>query len=164
MSTLRALALWLALTPAAQAVTVGEAAPESVGAALQGDSAPALADLRGKVVLVDFWASWCAPCLKSLPLYSQLRDELPRTDFEVLAISVDESADDARRFLSAHPVSFPVLHGDPGVPLSWGVEAMPTSYLVDREGIVRAVHHGFQPGDLDALRRQILDLTEKQND
>lgn len=164
MSVLRALALSLALLPAAQAVTVGEAAPDTRAVALQGGMAPALADLRGKVVLVDFWASWCAPCLKSLPMYSTLRDELPRADFEVLAISVDESATDARRFLSAHPVSFPVLHGDPALPERWGVEAMPTSYLVDREGIVRAVHHGFKPGNLDALRRQILDLTEKQND
>lgn len=161
MRALAALLLCGALANSVAAVTVGEAAPETQAAALSDGATLSLAAFRGKVVLLDFWASWCAPCLKSLPAYSELRDALPRADFEVLAISVDESAADAQRFVAAHALSFPVAWANPELPGRWGVETMPSAYLIDREGIVRAVHHGYQSADLDTLRQQILDLTEQ---
>jgi len=149
--------LWLAN---ALAVNVGAAAPEFVLPELgvpgkRIDSR----DLLGKVIFVDFWASWCGPCRQSLPMYVKLRKEISRADFVILAINVDENGDDARRFLEAHPVDYPVLRDPQGsVPGAFGVLGMPSSYVIDRRGIVRARHVGFVPADIDALRKQVNEL------
>jgi peroxiredoxin len=116
----------------------------------------ALADQRGKVVLLDFWASWCGPCRQSFPLYEQLRAELPDQDFTLLAINLDETADGPTAFLEEHPVRYTSLADPAGeVARQFGLIGMPSSFVIDRDGVVRARHTGFKPQDIDALRNEI---------
>ncbi|WP_119393430.1 TlpA family protein disulfide reductase [Salinibius halmophilus] len=118
-----------------------------------------LQEYQGQVVLLDFWASWCAPCRKSLPEYNELRAELLEQGFEVIAISLDEKKDDAIRFLDRFPVDFPVAWGwdeNWRLPTAYGVEAMPTSFLIDRNGVIQHVEAGTP--DKEALRTEVLRL------
>ena len=118
------------------------------------------ASLAGKVVLVDFWASWCGPCKASFPVLDQLQKKYAARGFTVLAVNVDEDAAKMDRFLADHPASFPVAH-DAGQKLVEvaGVEAMPSSFLVDRSGTIRFAHVGFLPESTpEELEREIESL------
>ena len=119
----------------------------------------ALDSVRGKVVLLDFWASWCGPCRQSFPLYEKLRGELPAQDFVLLAVNLDEMADGPTAFLYDHPVSYTLLADPTGdVARKFGLIGMPTSFVIDRDGVVRSRHTGFKPQDIDALRVEIRGL------
>jgi thiol-disulfide isomerase/thioredoxin len=122
-----------------------------------------LASLRGKVVYLDFWASWCGPCRVSLPEMNTLRGELVEQGFEVLAINVDEAEEDALLFLEEFPVDYPVLW-DPSGDTSqiFGILGMPTAFIIDRSGVVRDVHQGFRKGDMKKIRTQVLQLLEEK--
>jgi len=118
-----------------------------------------LESLRGKVVLLDFWASWCGPCRQSFPLYEKLRSELPAQDFTLLAINLDEMADGPAAFLYEHPVGYTSLADPAGdVARKFGLIGMPTSFVIDRDGVVRSRHTGFKPQDIDAVRGEIREL------
>ncbi|MCB1846629.1 MAG: TlpA family protein disulfide reductase, partial [Halieaceae bacterium] len=122
-----------------------------------------LAALRGKVVYLDFWASWCGPCRVSFPQLEQLRQELGPRGFEVLAVNVDEVEPDALRFLAQLPVSYPVVRdGSGATPAAYGILGMPTGYLIDRDGVVRLVHQGYRKSDGEVLRASILELLGEQ--
>jgi thiol-disulfide isomerase/thioredoxin len=146
-----------ALTGAA--LQSGQRAPAVAGARLDGQGQLSLAGLRGKVVYLDFWASWCKPCALSLPTLDGFRKEFPAKDFAVLAINVDNDPKLARTFLSRRPVGYPSLFDPEGkLPVKYGVETMPTSFLIDREGVIRRVHKGFRKEDVPELRRAIQEL------
>lgn len=157
---LRSLFAVLLLCPAAaQAVEVGDQAPTFRLPALEGDGEVALADHRGKVVYLDFWASWCPPCLESLPQLEALRRELPAKDFQILAINLDKDPRKALAFLARRPVGYPSGSDPEGLwPERFDIPTMPTAYLIDRSGVVRYVHEGFHEGDLDQLRARIREL------
>ena len=140
----------------ASAISVGDTVPSFKARTIDGSKSIAVDDYRGKVVLIDFWASWCPPCLKSLPKYNELRREIGTSDFEIVAVNVDENTEDAKKFLAKHPVSYPIAKDPKGVlPGVFGVKAMPTSYLVDKNGVVKYVHAAFKEGDIEKLRVQI---------
>ena len=129
------------------------------GVAINTGQQISLADYRGKVVLVDFWASWCPPCLESLPAYDRMRQEIGTEDFEIIAINVDEYTEDGLEFLAKYPVNYPVLadpEGDIGIP--WGVRSLPRAFLLDREGRIVARHKRFKPGDEIRLKQDITEL------
>ena len=121
------------------------------------DGAPLETDaLRGKVLLVDVWATWCPPCLLALPAYAKLHRELGPQGFEVVAINVDEDRDLVERFLTEHPLEFRIAWDPKGVwPERLDLRTMPTSYLVDRDGVIRHVHAGFHSGDENTIATQI---------
>jgi thiol-disulfide isomerase/thioredoxin len=144
---------------AQSAAVPGETAPEVQLPLLTAGDPLVLSDLRGKVVYLDFWASWCGPCRVSFPILEQLRAELGPQGFEVYAINVDEVEADAQRFLEEVPVSYPVVRdGSGATPQAWGILGMPTGYLIDREGVVRKVHQGFKKSDGAQLRTDIVKL------
>jgi thiol-disulfide isomerase/thioredoxin len=121
--------------------------------------------LKGKIVYVDFWASWCGPCRQSLPLYEALYQRLSTQDFEILAVNLDEDLKDAERFLKRHPVSYPVLLDPSGDSAKkWSVLAMPSSYLVDSDGNLAYIYTGFEAshiGDIEDDIKTLLDDISK---
>jgi len=146
-------------TSPARALDPGDSAPRFSAPALDGRSTVDLSDLRGKVVLLDFWASWCPPCLTSLPKLEKLRTEISDGDFRVVAVNVDQEPGNALRFLANNPIGYPSATDPEGlIPERFGLDTMPTSYLIDREGVIRYVHKGFQRGDEKTLRDRIESL------
>ena len=122
-----------------------------------------LEDYKGKVVLVDFWASWCGPCRASLPEYNKLRNKLQASvigdKFEVLAINVDGTTKEAMSLLDQYAFDFTVLAERSGKSQQqYELMAMPTSFLVDQTGLVRLAHQGFNRGYIDLLEKKILKL------
>jgi len=112
-----------------------------------------LEQFRGKVVYVDFWASWCVPCLASFPFMERMNQDLAPRGLVILGVNMDARPEDAQHFLARHPVSFPVaLSGNADCARKFGVGGMPSSYLIDRKGVIRSVHVGFRPGEAAALR------------
>lgn len=147
----------------AWAVGVRDVAPTFERAPLAGGEPVALSAFRGQIVYLDFWASWCAPCRKSMPLMETFYQQYQSRGFTVLAINLDARIDEAQRFLREYPVSYPVLRDRGTLPALYGVEIMPTSYLIDRKGIVRYVHYGYRSGDADGIRQVIEQLLEEQD-
>jgi len=158
-----ALGLCLPLWCVAAPVGVGEPAP-AIDLPTLPDSGKhlTLASLQGKVVYVDFWASWCGPCRVSFPLLEEIRAELATRGFEVLAVNVDEFEDDALKFLQEVPVSYRVVRDASGQsPKTYGILGMPTGFLIDREGVIQEVHQGFRKSDGPRLRAEVIELLAK---
>lgn len=155
----------LALVVARADVKVGDVFPPLTTAgvvALAGAELPATA---GKVVLVDFWASWCTPCKASFPTMAELYKDYSGRGFVLAAVGVDEKASAASGFAKKLAPPFPTLHDrDQKFVRLVGVPTMPTSYLIGRDGRVRFVHQGFH-GDATAkeLRAQIESLLAEKN-
>lgn len=140
------------------AVEVGDVAPQVKLPSLAVGNDLRLESMRGRIVYVDFWASWCAPCRLSLPELDKLRNRY-QDDFEVFAINVDEDPADAREFLRRFPVSYPVVSDKTAIyPPKFGVKGMPTSYIFDRDGKLRYVHEGYRKGDAEKIEAVILEL------
>lgn len=124
--------------------------------ALDGTPVHNLQELKGKVVYVDFWASWCPPCVRSFPFLNQLENDLKDQGLQVIGINLDEKIADAETFLGKYPVDFEIaLDPDKQCAKDFGVIAMPSSYLIDRKGVVRHVHQGFRAEEAEDLRLAI---------
>lgn len=143
----------------ANATEVGQVAPAFTLPSVPQDKPTALKQFAGKVVYVDFWASWCAPCRVSFPELNKLYTKLNAQGFEVIAINLDEDKTNAEKFLNDIPVNFTVLRDSTG---EWAdqfvVESMPTSFIVDRNGVVQQIHHGFTTADVPELEQKITAL------
>lgn len=158
-----ALALSAAsLTPgAAHALDVGARQPE-IGLRDRAGNQIDLASLKGKVVLVDFWASWCAPCKQEMPVLERLYQKYKKDGLVIVAVSVDNDASNIADFLKQVRVTFPIVHDqDHKVADRFKPPRMPSSYIVDRKGIVRHVHGGFRPDDAATLESEIKALLAK---
>jgi len=139
-------ALALASAPAARAVEAGVEAPECALAPLGGAPGYSLKQFRGKVVFVDFWSSWCPPCAKSFSFLNEMDREFKDKGLHVIGVNLDESPEDAQTFLAQHPAHFAVAtDASQQCAKDFDVKAMPSSYLIDRAGVIRHVHHGFRP-------------------
>jgi peroxiredoxin len=117
------------------------------------------AGLRGKVVIVDFWATWCAPCKEELPVLQRLYAKYGKDGLVVVGVSVDKDVANVREFVKTMKLSFPIAH-DPehAATKRFGPPKMPSSYIVDRSGAVRFVHEGFHAKDAKALEAEVKQL------
>jgi len=114
----------------------------------------------GKVVYVDFWASWCAPCRKSFPWMWTMTQRYGAKGFVVITVNLDKNEKLAQDFLAEFPgIGLPVVM-DPEAALAkeWKVEAMPTSFLLDRKGKTRYTHRGFLTGETGEYETHIIEL------
>lgn len=153
-------AVALLASPVVDAVQAGERAP-AFGLPGPAGATVNLEALRGRVVLVDFWASWCAPCKLSFPWLGELQARLGPRGLQVVAVNLDREARAAEAFLRAlePQMRAPLLVAfDPAgdTPRRYGVKAMPTSVLIGADGVVRLHHGGFREDDKPMLESAVL--------
>lgn len=116
-----------------------------------------LDQLKGQVVMLNFWASWCGPCRQEMPLLDQMHKRYSSLGFTLVGVNVEENTQDAEKWLAQTPVSFPVLFDKENkVSKLYDVSAMPSTVFIDRKGNVRYLHRGYKSGDegeyLDQIR------------
>ena len=169
MSTLvlalgRQLLIGCCLFSISVAMTAAEVGSEAPAFSLRDQSGTvvSLADYRGSLVYVDFWASWCGPCRVSFPVMDQLQSRYAEQGFTVLAINVDQRREDADAFLDKRAVSFPILFDEAGsTPGKYDIKGMPTSFLIGSDGKIIYVHQGFKKSDgphIEQLVKKALNL------
>lgn len=147
----------------ANAIELGQPALPFELPALQTNQTNTLKQFAGKVLYLDFWASWCAPCRVSFPLMAKLHQKLQARGFEIVAVNLDEDPVKAHNFLKEYPVPFTVLKNTDGrLADNYGVESMPTSFIIDQQGIVQYVHNGFSADDINLLEEKIVRLLDKK--
>lgn len=121
-----------------------------------------LSHYKGKVVYLDFWASWCEPCRKSFPVMRNLQRKYKSKGLRVVTINLDKNRKEVRRFLREYRTNFPIALDPRGkIARRYGVKAMPSSYLIDRKGRIRYVHLGFLQKDTKKTEKRIKKLLKK---
>ena len=156
---LLALALAAGVAMAGDRLNPGEKAPAFTAKTASGDSV-ALADYAGKVVLVDVWASWCGPCMIELPELDKLAARLAGKDAVVLAVNIDDTQDNAERFITRAKIAHATLlfDAEKAVPAALSIDAMPTSIVIDKDGVIRHVNRGYGSGDVETMEAVIESL------
>jgi thiol-disulfide isomerase/thioredoxin len=130
---------------------------------LAGSPVKTDAELNGKVVIVDFWASWCGPCRKSFPFLNQLQQKHQADGLVVLAVNEDEERSDAEAFLKQYPANFAVLFDKEGQLASqYQIPGMPTTVVIDRNGKIRYSHSGFFESKTAAFEQEIQQLLQEE--
>ena len=139
---------------------VGQALTPCALSELNGSKEPLdLKKFKGHVIYIDFWASWCPPCVKSFPFLNGLHKQYHSEGLQIIGINLDEITEDAKNFVTKNPVDFILATDDTKLcAKDLGVAAMPTSYLIDRQGVIRHIHLGFRSGQADELCRQVKKL------
>jgi peroxiredoxin len=152
LKTLTITAVLLASSAFAPGAFAGDALGQPAPAfslPLRGGTTPlGLDKLRGQVVMVNFWASWCGPCREEFPLLDQVYKKYKTLGFTMLGVNVEPESKDAEGFIAKTPVTFPIVFDkDSSVSKLYHVEGMPSTVLIDRNGVLRWVHRGYKPGD-----------------
>jgi thiol-disulfide isomerase/thioredoxin len=150
-----ALAAALGLSLPALATAPGPAPQFSLAA--RGGSEVSLAQYKGQVVMINFWASWCGPCRQEMPLLESIYKKYNKLGFVMLGVNVEPDSQLANEWLKQTPVSFPILYDkDSKVSKLYDVAGMPSTVIIDRGGKLRMLHRGYKPGDeneyLDSIR------------
>jgi peroxiredoxin len=129
------------------AVELEDTVPDFTLKSMSGENLR-LEEYRGKVVLINFWASWCGPCRQEMPILQKIHDRYEPLGFTVLGVNVDEKQEKARKIVERLDVDFPLLlDTDQLVSEAYDVNAMPYSVLVGRDGKINYIHRGYKPGD-----------------
>ena len=147
-----------AATSLASSGLEGQTAPDFALKSSTGENLR-LSEYRGDVVMINFWATWCGPCRQEMPLLDELYSRYERVGFNLLGVNIDDDSRRAMQMIEELGVSFPVLFdARKEVSKLYEVEAMPVTVLVDREGNVRYVHHGYKPGYEEKYLDQVRSL------
>jgi thiol-disulfide isomerase/thioredoxin len=145
----------MAAASVSAAVSVGDMFPSLPGSSLSGTRVP---DTTGKVAVVDFWASWCAPCKESFPSFNRIDADFAAKGLVIVAISVDKDPEAYASFVKKmHPSFFFARDTDQSLVARVAIRTMPTSYILDRHGRVRFIHAGFRGAETEALIRKELE-------
>lgn len=144
------------VTPA-RAISVNSLAPPIEGVEINQHRDITLQDYLGKVLLIDFWATWCIPCRRSLPKLNVLRNRFKHQGFEIVAINLDKNSTEAQHFLHRYPVQYPVLINVSSAQLSaYQIETLPVSYLIDKNGKIIERFVGFKQSHLKKIEAFLL--------
>ena len=153
-----ALALGTTALPVAASIAPASAAPDFALRSLSGPNLR-LQEQRGKVVMINFWATWCGPCRQEMPHLSRLYDKYRAAGFVLLGVNVDDDARRAGEMAQRLALPFPVLFdSEKTVSRLYDLGTMPSSVLIDRDGRVRYIHLGYQAGFEDLYEKQIREL------
>jgi peroxiredoxin len=118
-----------------------------------------LSELRGQVVLINFWASWCGPCRQEMPELDKLYSKYKKLGFTILGVNVEEDNTEALHIIKEDKISFPILFDSENkVSKLYDVTAMPTSIVVGRNGSMRYLHRAYKPGDIDKYKAWVKEL------
>ncbi len=155
------LAVTLTLSNPPSNHQVGKKAPEFSLPATNGETV-ALQSFRGKVVLLNFWATWCGPCREELPELARVQEKYRRRGLAIIAVTVDNELENVRGFLKKYDLKLQALWDKrKKVAGTYGVEKMPSSYLIDRNGVVRFIHRGYNADELKRIENEIDELLDK---
>ena len=149
------LSATLALAPLQTLIAagIGSKAPDCALTSINDSQRYDLQQFHGKVLYVDFWASWCPPCAKSFPFLNELDRDLKASGLHVIGVNLDQAPEDAKTFLAKYPANFTVVaDSNEKCAKDFDVKAMPSSYLIDRNGVIRHIHLGFRSGEAEELR------------
>lgn len=161
-SHVRAAAMAVVLAVPALCWASNAPAPDFHLAAVGGKDV-SLAQYKGQVVMINFWATWCGPCRQEMPVLEQLSRKYKPLGFTMLGVNVEPDSAGAVEWLKATPVSFPILFDtDSKVSKLYTVSGMPSTVIVDRKGNVRYVHRGYKAGDENEYLDQIRSLVREQ--
>lgn len=161
---LAVMAATLLACASASALSSGDA-PPAIDALDQAGNKVDLAALDGKVVLIDFWASWCKPCRQELPLLERLHQQYASQGLVIVGVSIDSSLKKMKRFLNDTPVSFRIVHDRRAeIASRYQPPTMPSSYFIGRDGKIRYVHEGFRKEDAAKIESRIKSLLAETND
>lgn len=156
VSVLLAMSVFFAAS--AQAEVLEGPAPDFTLKSRSGENIK-LSELRGDVVMINFWASWCGPCRQEMPLLEEMHKKYSDLGFVLLGVNVEEDSSKAADLLREVPVSFPILYDNTNkVTKMYEVVAMPSTVMVDRDGKMRYLHRGYLPGYEDEYVKQIKEL------
>ena len=148
-------------TLAISAQEINAPAPDFTLKSLSGENIK-LSEFAGKVVLLNFWASWCGPCREEMPLLNYLHNRYEAVGFVVLGINVEEQSAMARAYIADRPVDFPILLDHKNeVSKLFKVIAMPSTVLIDRNGTMRYLHKGFKAGDEKEYKKLVKKLVRE---
>lgn len=152
------LVMLFVLVPLVHAEQVSGPAPDFTLKSRSGENIK-LSEHRGDVVMINFWASWCAPCRQEMPLLEELYKKYSDLGFTLLAVNVEEDSSKADELLKDIPVTFPVLFDNSNkVTKLYNVIAMPSTVIVDRDGNMRYLHRGYLPGYEKEYQKQVKEL------
>lgn len=154
------LSLGLAPVEQADATVAANAPAPNFTLAARGGQKLSLAQYKGQVVMINFWATWCGPCRQEMPLLDAMYQKYKRMGFTLIGVNVEPDSKAAEDFLKKVPVSFPVAFDpDSSVSKLYAVQGMPSSIIIDRKGNARVIHRGYRPGDenvyLDHIRKLV---------
>lgn len=139
-----------------------EPAPDFTLPTFPDDAKVDLADLKGSVVYLDFWATWCPPCRKSFPWMDEMHERYKDEGLVIIAVSVDKKRELIEEFIKKMEPAFIIAHDPSGdIAKAYKLRGMPSSYLIDRNGQLVKVHMGFRGKDKDKLETAIKTLLEK---
>lgn len=158
------VAAWANSMPV-EGVDPGDVVPDIGGLALNGKPSR-LSALRGKVVIVDFWASYCGPCVLAMPELERLRKDIQAMGwgdrFEILGVGMDQDMDKARAFLKQYPVTYPIISDMLGIASKlYGVWRLPATYILDTDGRAMMIYHGYGDEFGPDMRMRTLELLRK---
>lgn len=158
LSCFKKLAGFTAAMLLSSTVFAADAAPDFTLKSSTGENVR-LAEQRGQVVMLNFWASWCGPCRQEMPLLDGISKKYGKMGFVLYGVNVEEDNTAAKKMLKDLGVSFPILF-DTESKLSglYNVEAMPTSVIIDKKGNIRYIDRGYKAGDENKYKEQIMEL------
>ncbi len=157
-----ALVCATALAADASGNSQGKAAPDFTLDSRTGKPV-SLAQYKGQVVMLNFWASWCGPCKQEMPLLEDIQKKYGKLGFTLIGVNVEPDSKAANAVLEKIPVSFPVVYDtESKVSKAYDVSGMPASVFIDRKGQVRLLHRGYKPGDENEYMNQIRALIRER--